>query len=162
MIQDPNDIALLGSTATSRITKYKGIVTAIQYNLSSATQVNVQQPVGKDGKISDAMCFDIHMCDYTAKLTAKKQYHPETTDINLGDEVEDIVTQFVGIVVAVIFGVNGCAEIFAVAPVDKELKSRVHLQNHKRFKVITPLKIAGPGEKKYGAVNHSVALKRGA
>jgi len=153
---------LLGATATSKTHGYTGKVIAVQYNLSCATQIHIQQPM-KDDKIPDAMVFDLHMCDIDN--LPETPFSVEEYTVKLGDQVEDIVTGFPGIVTAIICGINGCAEIFALSKVDDDLRARTHLQNHKRFKIITPSAVPVAEHQSvstHGAVRVTKALTRSA
>lgn len=143
MSQRP-EYEFLGSTAESTLHKLKGLVIGIQYNLANSTQVVVQTPVGKDNKIPEAYLLDMHTCKFTNKRAKGKIPLVEDFDIQLGDEVTDLVSEFKGICTAIVCGVNGCVEVVVVAKVDKEMKGRVHAQNHKRFKITGEAKITIP------------------
>jgi len=70
----------------------------------------------------------------------------EPFDTWLGDEVEDIVSGFAGIVVTVAAGINGCVDLVVVGKVKTDgSKAETNVLNVKRWKVLEHAKvILGP------------------
>lgn len=65
-------LGLLGLPVEDKITKFKGVVTSVAYDVYGCVQVVVAPPVGKDGVPKDSHWFDWKRLRVTSKTHALK------------------------------------------------------------------------------------------
>ena len=65
-------INMLGYKVVDKVSKYKGVVTAINFDLYGCIQGLVRSEVGKDNKMDDGFWLDISRL----KITSKKRVMP--------------------------------------------------------------------------------------
>lgn len=127
------EYAVLGATGVDKVTKLKGVITAIYYNITHATQYAIQPP-GKGDKIPESWSIDAENVTVTGKL--KKPLEVSDTTVELGDEVEDQVTGFTGITTVMSVSMNGCVAFVVVGKCIKGEKAKVEQYDHKRLTVL--------------------------
>jgi hypothetical protein len=114
----------LGDEAKDEITGFQGLCTSYSSYLHGMDQAGLQPPCDKDGKIPDAVGFDITNLSVVALA---KLNRPTVTDthllkVKLGDTARDPVTNFVGVVTSNTMFINGCTRMGVVPTLDKDGK----------------------------------------
>lgn len=61
----------LGDRVMEMVGGFTGIVTGYTKHLSGCDRVNIQGPVGKDGKIGECYSFDVLVCEVLQKGAVK-------------------------------------------------------------------------------------------
>lgn len=100
----------LGDEVKDNITGYQGIVVGLCEYVWQKESVGIQAKMNKEGDVND-----VHWMDYNRiKIIKKNRFnspHVFPKIINLGDEVEDIISGFKGIAVERAIWLWGCNRI---------------------------------------------------
>lgn len=109
-----------GDIVRDRITGYQGVVVARTRWLNNCDRLSVQPREVKDGKPIEARSFDEPNLEFVEGTDIKvfKVSRPDVK-IELGDTVQDAITNLVGIAIGRTEWMNGCSRVL-VQP--KELK----------------------------------------
>lgn len=113
-----------GDEVVCEVTGFQGIVTGHSLFLQGVDRYTVTPPLDKDGKPRDA--YEIDVTNLKVVTKRKVQPHPQVkvNDLNLGDEVEDTVTGFKGIITCESLALNGCTRVLVQPKVDEKGKLR--------------------------------------
>jgi hypothetical protein len=110
-----------GDEVVCRVTGFKGVTTGEETRLQGMVRYDVQPPVDKDGKIPEAYTIDVNNLEVVTKAKVKSAPKLQT-DLNLGDEVEDKLTGFRGVVTVQGVSLNGCVRMVVQPKLDKDGK----------------------------------------
>lgn len=72
MMKIEKHLELLGRTATDKVTKFKGVISTLSFDLYGCIQVVLKPEIDKDGKDIDGRWFDVSRL----KLSTKKPVMP--------------------------------------------------------------------------------------
>lgn len=111
-----------GDEAFCLVTGFKGVVVSESHYLQGQTRFEIQPPVDKDGKIPDSFMFDECSLQIIFKNKVRAAQEIDTSDIQLGDEVEDMVSGLRGVVTGKSVVLNGCTRISIQPKYEKEGK----------------------------------------
>ena len=98
----------LGCIAVELSSGVEGTVVSMNQTFNGNTQYAIQPKAGKDNKLPDAWNFDAALVKYKAEGVSAQATPPQATDINVGDEVEDIISGHKGIATTKTTFLNGC------------------------------------------------------
>jgi hypothetical protein len=98
----------LGCIAVELSSGVEGTVVSMNQTFNGNTQYAIQPKAGKDNKLPDAWNFDAALVKYKAEGVSAQATPPQATDINVGDEVEDIISGHKGIASSKTTFINGC------------------------------------------------------
>jgi hypothetical protein len=109
-------IIKLGQEARDVTTGFAGTITQRLDQINGNVQWCLQPKMGKDGVFKDAMFLDAHHLDVVGPgLSDKVTEVTDPVDFALGNEVKDLSSGFVGIVIEKATYMNGCMS-FRVVP----------------------------------------------
>lgn len=98
----------LGCIAVEQSSNVEGTVVSKNETFNGNTQYAIQPKAGKDNKLPDAWNFDAALVKYKSKGISDQATPPQATDIQVGDEVEDIISGHKGIASSKTTFLNGC------------------------------------------------------
>lgn len=126
----------LGVIARDLVSGLTGTASAKVEMLNGNVQWNVM-PKGDGLELKGGNCVDFHMLEVIGKGVADKVPVPPSSDIMLGNEVEDLVTGFKGTVTERTTFLNGCVYFHVVPKAKKgeDYPSGILLE-HKRLKFV--------------------------
>lgn len=144
-----NNVIERGDEVECVNTGFKGIVTGEGFNLQGIKRFDVQSPVTKKGKMGDSYTID----ETSLKVIEKNKVPakpPVKYDVGLGDEVEDTVSGFKGVITGLTVCQNGCS----LVSVQPKVNEKGELPDYKvfdlgRLKAIQKKKVA-EGQRKTG------------
>jgi hypothetical protein len=146
----------IGCIAVDLASGFEGIAVSRSELFNGNVQFAIQPQCQKDSStLPDPFAFDAISLVYKNKGISEMAVRPQFTDINVGDEVEDIVTGVRGITTTKTTFLNGCVYFEVTAPKEKAKKNEfdvLHLTCARLKKVgKTSLKpITAAGEKPTG------------
>lgn len=126
----------LGCNVIDNVTGLTGIVTQIRTTLSGCRQVGIQ-PKGDGSKVIEAVLIDEHLVAVVDEGISAQVPECESTTISVGDKVQDIISNRVGIVVATVSFINGCLFLEVVSKEKKKAPSRTFFIDHKRAQFLS-------------------------
>jgi len=126
----------LGLKVRDVITGLEGILTSITESLSGTVQVGIQ-PRGDGDKIAESWCIDYQSVDVIDEgVSARLPAIDDTVVVQLGDEVEDLVSGHRGMTTRKIIFVNGCVHFTVTGKINKDKRALEENLDHKTLKVI--------------------------
>lgn len=133
---------VLGKRVKDSITGFTGIVTQILHKANGNVQYGIQ-PVGDGNTYPDAMFIDYHTIEIVDDGVADK-VTPITnpTTIKIGDEIQDKITKYRGIVTEIAIHLNGCQFLLTESLVDKANKRSFDWISVDRVVVIKSQKVS--------------------
>jgi hypothetical protein len=116
-----NKVIQLGDEAKDEITGFQGIVTTFHEKLHGMDQVGIQPPCGADGKVPDAIAFDVSnvIVITKSKVSVTPLSDSDELEVSLGDTAIDPVNNLKGVITCRTTFINGCTQ-FTLVP--SELK----------------------------------------
>lgn len=146
----------IGCVAVDLASGFEGTVITKNELFNGNIQYALQPkaPKGSD-KLPESYAFDAVLLKYKGKGVSDKATPAQATDIQVGDEVEDIVSGIKGIATTKTTFLNGCVYFEVTTPEDKakKVESKVMFTTCTRLKKVgkTALKpITAAGEKPTG------------
>jgi len=164
----------LGMEVIDVTTGFRGIATSKVEQLNGNTQYGVQPACVPDesGRYPDCIAIDQHVLDVVGKGQSDRVTEvTATTDVIIGNTVEDIVTGMIGTAIEKITYMNGCVAFFVIGKVDPKkpettnaLVSQLPIQRVKKVndgiaKTITPPIKAASGKPPGGPIQRMTANK---
>ena len=98
----------LGCIAVEQSSGVEGTVVSKLETFNGNTQYAIQPKAGKDNKLPDAWNFDAALVKYKGVGVSAQATAPQATDLQVGDEVEDIISGHKGIASSKTTFINGC------------------------------------------------------
>lgn len=107
----------IGDLVRDKVTKFEGIATGTYDFMWGCRRISIQPRTLKDdGSVKDDHVFDEPQVEILEKGTVDVvPLNPDDLHLKLGDEVQDVVTTFKGVVVAIFTLINGSRTV-AVQP----------------------------------------------
>jgi len=141
----------IGCKARDLLSGYEGLVSSKSELMNGNVQFAIKTPQ-TDGVWVDGMSFDAVQLEYVDSGISHLTKEPEATTIQLGQEVEDIVSGFVGIATVKTTFLNGCVYFDVAAKTTKDLETKAMFIPNIRLKVVGDgvLKVIKPAEKPTG------------
>lgn len=146
-----NQIAERGDEVICEVTGFRGIVTGETKCLQGMTRFDVQPGLDKKGKMGECWTIDATSLKVLVKGKIKALPPIKVNDVELGNEVEDILSGFRGVVIAESLAINGCTRVVVQPKIDKEGKlPKAEAFDVGRLKTIKVAKIPD-GQRETGA-----------
>ena len=98
----------LGCTAVEQASGVEGTVISRMETFNGNTQYAIQPKTGKENKLPEAWNFDAALVKYKGVGISAQATPAQATDIQVGDEVEDIISGHKGICASKTTFINGC------------------------------------------------------
>jgi hypothetical protein len=98
----------LGCIAVEQASGVEGTVISMMETFNGNVQYAIQPKTGKDNKMPEAWNFDRALVKYKAKGISDQATPAQATDVQVGDEVEDIISGHKGIAASKTTFINGC------------------------------------------------------
>jgi len=143
----------LGCIAIDQASGFEGTVISKLEAFNGNVQYGLQPKAAKSAdKLPEAWNFDAALVKFKAKGISEQATTPQATDIQIGDEVEDIISGHKGIASSKTTFLNGCVYFDVVKPANdaKKIESTAMFISCVRLKKVskTPLKPLVPKNEK--------------
>ncbi len=148
----------LGNHVRDRVSGFEGFVTSRHDFLHGSVQFGVTGPTTERHPEGVTVCIDEATLEKTDKPgTEDTVKQADTPSVSFGDEVEDTVSGYRGVVNRLGVYLNGCVLVSIQARADKDMKvpDRCWV-DHKQVKVIKPKKVDVP-QKRTGGPSSIIA-----
>lgn len=152
----------LGKTVQDVTTGYTGICITIVQKVSGNYQIGIQPKCADGGTFPECMWIDTQIIDIVDDgLVDRVTPITKLCDINIGDEVEDVISGYTGIVFEKSIHFNGC-EMICVARRMKKKDTTITYEwfSSKRIKVTTKQKVVLDIAEKRAPGGPSVRMSR--
>lgn len=114
------NVVELGDEVKCTVTGFQGVTTGKSECLQGVTRFDVQPPVNSKGEVPDAYTIDVTNLKVIKKHKVEAQPPGDSHGVSLGDEVEDTLSKFKGVVTITSLSLNGCYRVGVQPKIDKD------------------------------------------
>lgn len=147
----------LGRKVRDKVTGFTGIATSWHDKFDGAPQIGISPPVDDKGNNVEALCFDVAQVEAVESKIHRtiEAVPPAPHSFNLGDEVRDTISGFVGKITDFTTFLNGCVYVQLQPQTTKnEFPDRVHLPIN-RVELKNPVKAPTEPPRRGGPVTRA-------